>query len=254
MLKINIASHLGGLKKMHTIHDLPPETYTQLPQLQSLLQLFFPDDYLILQVVGARLVEICMDDTNETQDACVGRILSLCPNLETLHVESDFDREDQNHRVDPARLKLKDLQLTQRNDVEIPGMMFWDLLLAPNLEKVGLFDFFFTEPRALLDSASPFLQKLTCLKTRFEFEWPTEETKDVEFPQALDTHNKLLSGLIRTCPELERVGCEILLWRDFEKGDEVHTLVLADVSPEWRRIPKRMEDVKNDKRHFFLTA
>ncbi|XP_059488107.1 uncharacterized protein LOC132203949 isoform X2 [Neocloeon triangulifer] len=242
----NIGSHLSKLKRVNgsgSGNRLSPEILTQLPHLQSMHDLFLPEDYLALELVGTKLVEVTVSNIF-SEHVDLSRIIMLCPNLEKLHLFAYFSLEDQQHVVEPARLKLKDLKLkasvSSDDDAEDPGMIFWDLLLAPNLEKVGLFDFLFTEPSALLDSASPFLQRLTFLNTRFEFKWPTKETKDRDFPQALDIHNELLSGLIRNCPHLQKVRCEIFAKKaNMYRQERHHKLLLADVSPEWCRIPKQ---------------
>ncbi|XP_059488281.1 uncharacterized protein LOC132204057 [Neocloeon triangulifer] len=251
----NITNHFPELTKVYYREHLPLE---RLPRLRTLDGLQFPEDYPVLQLFGSKLVEIIVDVSSGGL-VDLGHILVSCPNLEKLHLRACFLQEEQQHPVDPARLKLKDLQLVAdpiEDNPEEPRMIFWDLLLAPNLQKVCLLCFLFTEPKALLDSALPFLQQLTYIETSFEFKWPTEDTKDEEFPQVLDVHNELLSGLIRNCPKLETIKCDIGLPRLFRTTDqdgrvlylptENHTLILADVSPEWRRIPKQMEDVEDD--------
>ncbi|XP_059480095.1 uncharacterized protein LOC132199421 [Neocloeon triangulifer] len=235
-----IHTHLSGLKKVGS-SDQPLLVYSGLPHLRSLHEPSLPEDYPILALVGARLVDIVVEDLLGG-DTDLHRILVLCPNLEKLHLNGYFRQENQIHPVDPSRLKLKDLKLTEISDVsgENQFLPFWYLLLAPNLHTVGLFHFLFSEPRALLDHAEPLLPHLTSLKTRFEFKWPQPEDNEV-WCQTLDVHNKLLSTLIKNCPRLETVCCEAYVTRN----NEHHQLLLADVLPKWRRIPKQMEDVPN---------
>ncbi|XP_059491133.1 uncharacterized protein LOC132205830 isoform X2 [Neocloeon triangulifer] len=199
-----IPSHLRELKEMRCSNDLALEVYDQLPLLQALDSPTFPKDFATLQLIGSRLVEITSHDSFQgTID--VRQVLRLCPNLEKLHLYASFIMDDQKYCFDPVHLKLKDLKMTQSFDVNIDIPFFWDLLLAPNLHSVCLKRFIFTEPRALLDSADPFLLKLANLDILFGFEWPVDEIKN----KMLDLHNEWVLGLIKNCPKLQTLYCSI---------------------------------------------
>ncbi|XP_059473991.1 uncharacterized protein LOC132195799 [Neocloeon triangulifer] len=245
-----IPSHLTELEAISSTFDLAPEIFEQLPKLRVLHYPYFPKDYATLGLIGSRLVEISagqFDNFHEglygMENVDLGQILVSCPNLQKLHLlASVFEPTDLMDSVDPGRLKLRDLKLTQmdyfKDREPYARMAVWEVLLAPELHSVGLFNFLFSEPRALLDPAEPVLQNLTTLGTSFEFEWPRKEDK--VWSQLLDAHNKLLAGLIKNCPRLETVHCEVFA-ENRENTDEHATLLFAKVSPEWCRIPKEVD-------------
>ncbi|XP_059475147.1 uncharacterized protein LOC132196477 [Neocloeon triangulifer] len=224
-----IPSHLRQLKEVHVecIHnnvtDLTPQILDQLPLLKS-LSIHEPyRGYLLntLELVGLRLEELNLIGSS-IRDIDLFQVLDFCPNLEKLEVESAFRKENQQYSINPKKLKLKELCLdgcySFLSDTN-SEMLFWELLLAPQLQIVHLDDFYFTDPLAIIDTAEPYLQDLVELHTLFAFKAPKE----------FDVHNELISDIVKNCRKLKSVRCFV----GAKVYNELTTLLTANVSPKW---------------------
>ncbi|XP_059471843.1 uncharacterized protein LOC132194535 [Neocloeon triangulifer] len=201
-----------------------PNILAQLPLLHKIqFSGIYDEQRLAVKTftyLGSRLTELTL---RAYIDVDLNQIVNVCPNLEKLVVVGMFVTRAQEQKCTiPARdLKLKDLVI----EGEGSQMLFWHLLLAPNLRTVGILNLSIGNLTPLLKairSSEPILQELVSFASDLQF----------QHEQTLVKHNTLMTTIVKGCPKLENFSCHIR----YSTGMSMGIAVAEILEPKKRKI------------------